>query len=165
MTDSPQILRNDFSIVPRFATSHHYGLCSSIMMHWERSGEVSLEEWIDGPYIHASVISGLRLPTATCSDPTTDGITWRLWELCLSLFTTLRPLIIDGTPNIDASTIAYWKNLLGTLFVWGDGFRNGQLDLVLQDSDDLQNTILADLGAIAVILKTSTSSGLLEVLL
>ena len=130
-----------------------------MMMRFARNGE-ALEEWIDGPYIHASV----RLPKATCSDATKDGIIWRLWELCLSLFTALRPLIIDGTPNTDASSISQWKDLLGTLFVWGDGFRNGQLDLVLQDSDDLQNTTLADLGAIAVILKTSTSAGLCEVL-
>jgi hypothetical protein len=132
-------------------------------MPFTRNGEASLQEWIDGPYIHASVTSRLRLPRATCSDPTRDGITWRLWELCLSLFTTLRPLIIDGTPDIDAFATVYWKDILGTLFVWGDGFRNGQLDLVLQDSDDLQNTILADLGAIAIILKTSTSIRLCEV--
>lgn len=129
-------------------------------MRFARNGEALLEEWVDGPYIHASV----RLPKATCSDPTKDGITWRLWELCLSLFTTLRPLIIDGTPNIDASSIVHLKDLLGTLFFWGDGFRDGQLDLIVQDSDDLQNTTLADLGAIAVILKTSTSVGLYEVL-
>jgi hypothetical protein len=130
------------------------------MIRCARNGEELLEEWIDGPYIRASV----RLPKCTSSDPAKDGSIWRLWELCLSLLTTLRPLIIDSTPNIDASSIAHWKDLLGTLFVWGDGFRNGQLDLVLQDSDDLRNATLADLGAIAVILKTSTSVGLEELL-
>jgi hypothetical protein len=140
-----------------FQKNRRNDFCSSMTMRFTRKGEGSLEEWIDGPYIHASVTSKLRLPIATCSDPATDGITWRLWELCLSLFTTFRPLIIDSTPNIDASAIAHWKDLLGTLFVWGDGFRNGQLDLILQDSDDLQITTLADLSAIASILNNSMS--------
>jgi hypothetical protein len=143
-------------------TNRTNGYCSSMMMRSARNGLASLEEWIDGPYIHTSV-TRLRLPKATSSDPTKDGIAWRLWELCLSLFTTLRPLIIDGTPYIGPSAIVDWNDLLETLFIWGDGFRNGQLDLVLQDSADLQNTTLADLGAIAVILKTSTSIGLCKV--
>lgn len=133
-----------------------------MMVRSARNGESLLEEWIDGPYIHAS--AALRLPKTTRSDPIKDGITWRLWELCLSLLTTLRPLFLDGTPNVDASSIAHWKDLLATFFVWGDGFRNGQLDLALQDSDDLKHTTLPDLVAIAVVLKTSTSVGLYEAL-
>ena len=117
------------------------------------------EEWTDGPFIRASA----RLSEATRSDPARNGIIWRLWELSLSLFATLRPLIIDNAPGIDNSSIVQWNDLLGTLFLWGDGFRNGDVDRALQDADDLRNTALAHLVAIAVILKTGTTDVLLAI--
>jgi hypothetical protein len=100
-----------------------------------------LEEWIDG--------------TSICrqTSQTVPGFVWNIYDSCLQLFIKLVPLV----PSIKsrASTVESFKEQLGRLLAWGDGFEGGKLDETLESAPELKRTILEFLAALGSILSGS----------
>jgi hypothetical protein len=107
-------------------------------------------EWIDGATIYRS------------KDPEDEGaaagFAWTLYDLDLKLLTRVIPIISRDLPTISHKDIKILKLSLGNLFLWGDGFRDGMLENVLEESDDLKETLVDLLVEIARLLISSESS-------
>jgi hypothetical protein len=107
-------------------------------------------EWIDGATIHRSRDAGHEGAAA--------GFAWTLYDLDLKLLTNLVPIVSRDLPTTSRKDIKTLKQSLGNLFLWGDGFRDGMLENVLEESDDLKETLVASLIGIARLLIYSESS-------
>lgn len=107
-------------------------------------------EWIDGSTIHRS--------RDTEDGGAAAGFAWTLYDLDLKLLTRLIPIISRELPTISRKDTKTLKQSLGNLFLWGDGFRDGMLENVTLESDDLKETILELLARIGKLLIYSESS-------
>jgi hypothetical protein len=107
-------------------------------------------EWIDGTTIHR-----LRNPE---DEGAAVGFAWTLYDLDLKLLKTLIPVVSKDLPNISHKDIKTLKQSLGNLFLWGDGFRDGMLENILEESDDLKETLVDLLVEIARLLISRESS-------
>jgi hypothetical protein len=107
-------------------------------------------EWIDGATVHRStdIVEG---------EGATSGFAWSLYNLDLELLTKLIPIVSRDIPTILRKDIKALKQSLGNLFLWGDGFRDGRLESVLEESDDLKETLVASLVEIGRLLVSSES--------
>lgn len=100
------------------------------------------EEWIDGSTIHSSTQS-----KELSIDIVKSVSAWLLYESILVFFSRL----VSYTQSSKDRT-AWTKALkadVGSLYLWGECYEGGQLDIILADSDDLRHTIielLATLG-------------------
>jgi hypothetical protein len=107
-------------------------------------------EWIDGATIYRSRDAE--------DEGASAGFAWTLYDLDLKLLTNLVPIVSRDLPTTSRKDIKSLKQSLGNLFLWGDGFRDGLLENVLEESDDLKETLLASLVGIARLLIYSGSS-------
>jgi hypothetical protein len=116
-----------------------------------KSGEVV--EWIDGATIHRS--------GDVQEDGAASGFAWTLYELDLKLLTKLLPILSNDFHRISRTDVRNLKKSLGDLFLWGDGFRDGGLEKVVEESDDLEGTLVSSLVRIGRLLISSESNLLL----
>ncbi len=104
-----------------------------------------LKWWIEGT-TNLATIAGQEV---------VSGFGWSLYDHVLKLLTSLFPTLIHLSPVNNKTDNKYLKIALGNLFLWGDGFRNGGLDYVLNESYDLQETVVELLVSIGKLLTTS----------
>ena len=107
-----------------------------------------LEEWIDGATIHQSDAH---------EGGVSQGFAWNLYDHILSVFSTLRPLVRERFPDISRDELASLTTSLGNLILWGEGFQDGRLESVMEESDDMKAMIMAALKSIGRVLTTSES--------
>lgn len=104
----------------------------------------SLEEWIDETAQHSSS----PLPGSVSIASTDFGIVWLLYEQCLQVMLSAFPLAsrkytVSATEGRQSSPNANnWKELNGSLFLWGEALGDGRLDSAISQSEDLKNNIL-----------------------
>ena len=105
-----------------------------------------LQEWIDGATVETSV------EEAHLESDVTIGFAWTLYNHVLELFAKLLPIAARSS-SLSQKDIKSLRAALGSLYLWGDTFENGKLELVLEESEDLKESILCslvDLGRILV---------------
>ncbi|KAL5330466.1 hypothetical protein ACEPPN_003994 [Leptodophora sp. 'Broadleaf-Isolate-01'] len=95
-----------------------------------------LEEWIDGTTIHRSWKEGHNEGTAT-------GFLFGFYEHLLKLLSTTTPVASRAILSMRKVDIRLLKEAIGSFFVWGDGFRDGSLELIAENSDDLKELVIA----------------------
>jgi hypothetical protein len=105
-------------------------------------------EWIDGATIHRSA-------DIEEGEGATAGFAWSLYDLDLKLLTKLVPILSRDIPTISRKDVKALKRSLGNLFLWGDGFRDGRLESVIEESDDLKETLVSSLVEIGRLLISS----------
>jgi hypothetical protein len=114
----------------------------------------TVTEWIDGATIQTTSenVDGKDSQAST-------GFAWSLYHHTLELFSQLFPLIFAGSgAGVNRHREKSFKRSLGMLFLWGDGFRGGKLESVLEESDGLRETVIESLAAIGKILLYSKLS-------
>lgn len=107
-----------------------------------------LREWIDGATIQ-------KLGGDCDSEDGTGvetGFAWNLYDNTLKLLSILVPV---NSPKVSKKDARSLRELVGKLFLWGDGFRDGRLENVLHESDDLKETVVGELTRIGNILISS----------
>ncbi|KAH9210359.1 hypothetical protein DL95DRAFT_465858 [Leptodontidium sp. 2 PMI_412] len=104
----------------------------------------SLIEWIDGTSIHRVQVDG--------RDSAEAGFLFGFYNQILNLFSTIAPLVSRITPPVPTQDIRSLKENVGSLFLWGDGFRDGSLDVVVENSADLKESITTSLTTMSRIL-------------
>lgn len=104
-----------------------------------------VEEWIDGATIHRSAVDR---EAAT-------GFAWRLYDNTFKLFSKVLPVAVKSSSHVSKRDLKASKNSLGNLFVWGEGYGDGKLELVLEESDELKETVIESLAAAERILISS----------
>lgn len=102
-------------------------------------------EWIDGTTPHHRSRDGQEEDVAA-------GFAWTLYDLDLKLLTNLIPIISRDIPTTLRKDIKTLNKSLGNFFLWGDGLRDGLLENVLEESDDLKEILVASLVGIARLL-------------
>jgi hypothetical protein len=114
----------------------------------QQVGFGTVTEWIDGATIQTTTenVKG-KEPQASA------GFAWSLYSHTLELFSHLIPLnlalsVLETNKQREKS----FKKSLGRLFLWGDSFRGGKLESVLDHSDSLRETVIESLAAIGKIL-------------
>lgn len=110
-----------------------------------------LEEWIDGATIHQS---------GAHEGGVSQGFAWNLYDHILSVFSTLLPLVRERFPDISRDELASLTTSLGNLILWGEGFQDGRLESVMEESHDMKAMIIAALSSIGKVLTTSKSKQL-----
>ena len=76
-----------------------------------------------------------------------------LYNGCLAFFQVVSKSSLKFKRGVDQISI---DEELGRLYLWGKGFRNGVLDTILNNSDDLKKTVSRFLVLIGSILFKST---------
>ena len=107
-----------------------------------------LEEWIDGATIQKS---SSALGDDPC-DGAATGFAWNLFDHVLRLFSIITPLASNGATAISKKGTRSLKESLGKLFLWGDSFRDGRLEIVLDASDEIKESVLSTLATVGRIL-------------
>jgi hypothetical protein len=109
-----------------------------------------LKEWIDGATIQ-------KVDAGDCDgeEDTETGFAWALYTQILKLLSILVPLESPKLPKKDERSL---KGSVGKLFLWGDAFRDGKLESILNASDDLNETAVGLLAGIGNIITTSKLS-------
>ena len=103
-----------------------------------------LREWIDGATIQKLGGDG--------DSGAETGFAWSLYDHTLKLLSILVPV---NSPKVSKKDARSLRELVGKLFLWGDGFREGRLESVLHESDDLKETVVGELTRIGNILISS----------
>jgi hypothetical protein len=108
----------------------------------------TVTEWIDGMTVQTigENIGGRSSQAST-------GFAWSPYHHTLELFSLLFPLTLawsGSSYNIQREKV--FKKSLGKLFLWGDGFRGGKLEIVLDESENLRENVIECLVTIAKIL-------------
>jgi hypothetical protein len=83
------------------------------------------------------------------------GIGEKLYSDCVALFSAL---CHEPASELCQSNDGSSKEALGRLYLWGEGFRDGQLDMILATSPYLRVTVLKLLAKVGGLLSTSKSS-------
>lgn len=110
-----------------------------------------LEEWVESTTFQKSDVVDIG---PFKPEPPSVGFAWTLYEQTLKLFAILRPLVPGSKLVASRQHNRILKDGLGKLFLWGDGFRDGRLETVLEESDDLKASIVSGLVAIGSVLIT-----------
>lgn len=113
-----------------------------------KSGKVV--EWIDGATIHRSGDPG--------EDGAASGFAWILYDLDLKILTELVPILLNGFLKSSCKDVKALKQSLGDLFLWGDGFRDGRLEKVVEESEDLEKALVSSLVGLGKLLVSSEST-------
>jgi len=111
---------------------------------------LTLEEWIDGTTIQKS-------GDDPCDDGNT-GFAWNLYDHVFKLLSALVPLASENVGWLSKKDTRCLKEFLGYLFLWGDGFRDGRLEIVLEESDDLKESVVGLLMTVGTVLISSKSA-------
>lgn len=115
-----------------------------------------LKEWIDGATIQK--ISG-NCDGEEAAETVDTGFAWALYDHILKLLSILVTL---DSPKLSKKDARSLKDLVGKLFLWGDGFREGNLENILDCADDLRETVVGLLAGIGNILTTSKLSSQIQ---
>ena len=107
-------------------------------------------EWIDGATIHRSGDAQ--------EDDAEFGFAWTLYDLDLKILTEFVPILSTESLKFSRKDVTTLKQCLGDLFLWGDGFRDGRLEKVVVESDDLAETLVSSLVGIGRLLMTGESN-------
>ena len=91
------------------------------------------QAWIDGSCIHFS-------QPAIARGSTGSSFANHLYAACLQVFIELSQELTKSGKSSSASEARNQE--LGKLFLWGRGFSDGQLDTLLEQSDELRNIVL-----------------------
>jgi hypothetical protein len=112
----------------------------------QQVGFGTVTEWIDGTKIQTTTekVKGRESQASA-------GFAWSLYNHTLELFSHLIPLALS-VPETNRQREKSFKKSLGRLFLWGDSFRGGKLESVLDHSDSLRETVIESLAAIGKIL-------------
>jgi hypothetical protein len=110
-----------------------------------------LREWMDGATIQ-KLGGDCDSEDGTAAE---TGFAWSLYDHILKLFSILVSVNSSKVSKKDARSL---KELLGKLFLWGDGFRDGRLETILRESDDLNETVVGELTRIGNVLISSKLS-------
>ena len=106
------------------------------------------EEWID----RATIQNGqYREFPADNTETAATGFAWSLYSHILKLFETLFPVALRWPQVADKSM----RDSLGKLLLWGDELGDGQLEQILDESDELKVLILDSLAELGGILMSS----------
>jgi hypothetical protein len=108
-------------------------------------------EWIDGATVDRST-------EFDDGKSATVGFAWSLYDLNLKLLTKLIPIVSRDILTISCKDVKALKQSLGNSFLWGDGFHDGGLESILEESDDLKETVVSSLVGIGMLLISSESS-------
>ena len=108
-------------------------------------------EWIDGATVHRST-------DVQEVEDATVGFAWSLYNLNLNILTELIPTVSRDIPTISRKDVKVLKRSLGNLFLWGDGCRDGKLESVLEELDNLKETLVSSLVRIGRLLISSESN-------
>lgn len=81
------------------------------------------------------------------------GFVWTFHEECINLITNLLPLI-SHRPTLRIQNEVL-KEDVRRLFLWGESFRNGKLEMVLSQSEELKDIVLEFITAIGLLLTDS----------
>lgn len=115
-----------------------------------------LAEWIDGTA--TEVVTNGQTDDAS-QEPA--GFAWSLYHHNLQLFSLLLiptlEYIVRSDRLLEKESEKSLKKSLGRLFLWGGSFEDGRLDIVLDESESLRETVLESLVAIGTILLSSMS--------
>lgn len=119
-----------------------------MVLHGEMQKFWTMEEWIDGATIQRTEDGGAS-----------TGFAWNFYDRILKLLS----IIVTRAPNksefkppdISKDDMRCLKESLGNFYLWGDGFRNGMLETILEESDDLKESIITTLTGISHILISS----------
>lgn len=125
-----------------------------MIVHSERKQFWSMEEWIDGATFQRAD-----------GDGASTGFAWTFYERILKLMSMIVTLAPHESKfksgQISKDDLRSLKNYLGNLYIWGDGFRDGTLETLLGESDDLKESIITTLIEIGWTLISSQSSNLM----
>ena len=83
----------------------------------------------------------------------------KLYSDCVALFSAV---CHEHTSELCQSNGGSLKEALGRLYLWGEGFRDGQLDVILATSPYLRVNVLKLLAKVGGLLSTSKPSSILE---
>jgi hypothetical protein len=122
--------------------------------HQSRRNVLYLDEWIDGATIH----------TRNSGSEVAGGLAWTLWDHIVKMCPTLIELTSNILPDTSRKDVAALKTALGNFYLWGDGLRDGRLERVLEDSDDLKETVISILTGIGWLIISSIFGPVLYVM-
>ena len=74
-----------------------------------------------------------------------DGVAEGLYVNTLALLT----ILVDHSRKVKSKSEESLGKELGRLFLWGEGFRNGKLDMILKSYPDLRLSILRSLTTLS----------------
>ncbi|KAI9800180.1 MAG: hypothetical protein M1833_003507 [Piccolia ochrophora] len=77
------------------------------------------------------------------------GFVEQLYRSCLDLFSAHWRRILDSSAKEACAKFPHLKDSLGRFFLWGESFHEGQLDALIEVSDELKETIIELLSGIA----------------
>lgn len=96
-----------------------------------------MEDWLEKTAAHFAHFE---------SGPDTFGVVSLLYNQCLVTLRTLFP-VVERNYNVfhenpsRSTSLKSWKEMYGSLFLWGESVRDGLLDDILGDSDTLRITV------------------------
>lgn len=93
-------------------------------------------------------------PSPKPQDPDNDGVAEDLYANIIALFTKLIHPSWRGDHKLDESL----AEQLGRLFLWGEDFRDGKLDMILESYADLRLSIVKALIALGKALINSKTT-------
>ncbi|CZR60755.1 related to hsp70 protein [Phialocephala subalpina] len=73
---------------------------------------------------------------------------WGLYDQILKMFATIVPLALKNVRAAGKNQERSLKESLSKLILWGDGFRDGRLERILSQSDDLRENVVDLLAAV-----------------
>lgn len=100
------------------------------------------EERINGTSIEAAN------PGFEEDDSAATDFAWGLYDQILEMFATIVPLALKIVEEIGKNPERSLKESLSKLILWGDGFRDGRLERIIRQSDDLRESVLDLLVAV-----------------
>ena len=95
----------------------------------------------------AEVVSTARLtsqPSSEPKNPNNDSIAEYLYAAIIDLFT----MLVDPSWRVSHELDENLAEQLGRLFLWGENFRDGKLDMILGSYADLRLSIVKSLVAL-----------------
>lgn len=105
-----------------------------------------LEEWIDGNQVRSAAHTGDDV-----------GFVETFYEACLNVFQHLWEHIIGSETPFNSKQKTILRESLGRMVLWSDSLGHGQLDSILERSDNLRESVLECLVGIAEIIVKSKS--------
>ena len=94
-------------------------------------------------------------PELIVSEDADDCLAARLYASCVQVLRGICSQASD--PGVPYSAIKPWilRNELGRLYLFGDSFRNGRLNRILEDANELSENIVEILAGIGILLVRS----------
>lgn len=117
---------------------------------YQNSSSNLLKGWVEGITIPKS-------SAHTAINDAGDGFARTLYSHVFKMFNHLFPYLVGQPLQPTKGFDRVLKKTLGNLFLWGDSLRDGQLEVVLEESDDIKGSVLESLSSIGNILISTFS--------